>query len=241
MNETANSFWTPRRTANLADEAISVLAGATLTAGLFLALSHFEYGGGSARPSTLEDLRTYTAPVDLPPPPPEQQPETVAEGAPFAGIDIEASESPVRIAVTLPVLDPIPIPVAPPAKIVSTPPTAEFRPKPDISPDVHHVYQQNEVDQHPSTLVSAHPIVPPNVRQHAQYLRVTLIFVVNANGAATDIRIVTSSGNPTFDRIMADCVRDEWLFTPAIKKSHKVRCLVQKSFTLRWTTTPFDS
>jgi len=65
--------------------------------------------------------------------------------------------------------------------------------------------------------------------------------VVDAKGAPSNIRVLHSSGNEKFDALVVKCVQDEWEFSPAVKKGRKVKCLVQRSVTIRWDSSPFDS
>jgi len=66
-------------------------------------------------------------------------------------------------------------------------------------------------------------------------LKVTLLLVIDADGAVTSIRVLKPSGNAQFDSIVLDCVRDEWVFTPAIRKGRKVKCMVQQLIWYKWT------
>jgi outer membrane biosynthesis protein TonB len=47
--------------------------------------------------------------------------------------------------------------------------------------------------------------------------------------------VLRPSGNEAFDKIVTECVRDEWEFTPAIRKGKKVRCMVQQLVWYKWT------
>jgi len=157
------------------------------------------------------------------------------------GIDVAATESPVHIAVSLPpLLDTMPPPVAPPARIQSSPFHAEFKPKLSSAVDLKKVYQMTEVDEKPSVLVETSPMIPRLVRDNAETLRVVLLMVVDVNGEATNLRVLESSGNPAFDRIIMDCVQHEWQFRPAVKHGHRVKCLVQRSIRIRWSTSKFE-
>ena len=62
----------------------------------------------------------------------------------------------------------------------------------------------------------------------------------SAKGAVTAIRVVKPSGNAEFDTIVVECVRDEWVFSPAVRKGKKVKCLVQQLVWYKWTAgSPF--
>jgi TonB family protein len=224
-----------------ADDAIGLLLGIGTTLGLFLAIAHFERGRSPAPP--LEDLVEVST-MEAPPPPPVEQPDTQPALADDPGIAVEASDSPVRIAVAPPDPDALfpTTPLAPPAVIQIGILDKHFNPRLDIGSGVRRVYQQNEVDRRVTALVRAVPQIPPRVRGDAESLRVLLIFIVTGEGRAIDLRVAKTSGNPKFDRLVEDCVRDEWTFTTPTKNGRKVDCLVQQSFTvtLRVSTSPFE-
>ena len=241
MTATTTPFGPPRSSANLADEALSLLVGTGFTLGLFLTMARFQHGDASPPVAVLEDFRAISLPPEVPPPSPVVQPEPVPASATVTGIDVAAAESPVRIAVSVPILEAMPVPLAPPAIIRSAPTFTEIRPKLDPATELQHIFQVGEVDQRPSVLVNTAPFIPRNVRQRAEALRVVLLMVVDAHGQAANIRVLNSSGNAAFDALIARCVQDEWVFSPAIRKGRRVKCLVQRAITISWTSTPFDS
>jgi hypothetical protein len=54
--------------------------------------------------------------------------------------------------------------------------------------------------------------------------------------------VVESSGNAKFDEIFARTVRDQWLFSPAIRRGKKVKCLAQQWFRVNFTSgSPFEA
>jgi protein TonB len=110
----------------------------------------------------------------------------------------------------------------------------------DIAPNFDHVFQTTEVDQKPAVLANSAPFIPIDLHRGVQSLRVVLLMVVDAKGQPGNIRVLTSSGRPQFDNLIAKCVQDEWKFSPAVKKGRKVKCLVQRAITIRWTSSPFD-
>lgn len=242
MIRTHSTFW-PVGTAtsfHLADEAVSLLIGAGITAGLFLTMAHFGHGGRSQPVTEIADLRPVAMPLEAPPPtviPVEPEPAANA----ITGIDVAAAESPVHIAVSPPPLESLPVPLAPPARIQTSTLVTEFKPKMDLNNGFSRVFQTSEVDQRPSVLVNTSPFVPHTVRRGAEVLRVVLLMVIDAKGVASDIRVLQTSGNREFDALIGRCVQDEWVFSPAIKKGRKVKCLVQRTITVRWTGTPFES
>jgi TonB family protein len=229
----------PRSTVgSLADEVVSVVVGAAITAGLFFTMAHFEDTGGAPLPTVIEDLRLVSLPLDAPPPKIVEQPEAVEIAAPLAGLEISASESPVKLAIVPPDLDAI-IPTtkhAPAATIQFNQLQTDFEPKLDVTADFKRVFQSSEVDRVPSAIVRTTPRVPPPVRRGAEKLRVILMMVINAKGAVESVRVLQSSNNPEFDAIVTRCVKEEWSFSPAIKKGQKVKCLTQQAVTINFTS-----
>lgn len=63
----------------------------------------------------------------------------------------------------------------------------------------------------------------------------TLVLIIDTAGAVQSIRVLKSSGNLKFDNIVLECVRDEWEFSPAVRKGKKVRCMVQQLVWYKWT------
>ncbi len=227
------------------DEAMSVAAGLAFTGGLFLGIAHFERQGTPERPPEIADLRAVALPMEPPPPRIEEKPEPVAETAvPFAGLEVGAEDSPVKIAVVPPDLESL-MPhsdVPPTAAIQVARLYTEFKPQMELEADFSRVFQATEVDQRPTVLSRPNPFIPPNVRKKAKVLRVLLLITVETTGAVRNVRILNPSGNPRFDAIIADSVTHEWAFTPAVKKGHKVRCLLQQSVAVTWRSdgTPFE-
>jgi TonB family protein len=225
---------------NLMDEGLSVLVGAAFTLLLFITMARLERGGQAAPTPVLEEIREVSLPLDVPPPPVAES-EPQPDVATITGIEVAAEESPVRISVTVPILEAIPVPLAPPARIQTSVVYKDLRPRMDLSNDTQHVYQQSEVDQRPVVLVRSTPLIPSPVRKNAQALRVRLVFIVDKDGTAGKMRILKSSGNGAFDDIIARCVHDEWVFSPAVKKGRKVKCMVEQAFNVIWNSSPFDS
>lgn len=231
---------TPART------ALSALFGATFTFLLFFVLAHFEKRAPADEPAAFVDLQSIVLPPPPPPPPaasrsePEQPPQDIV---PLTGIDIESSDSGVKIA------------VAPPEVAFAMPPARPIPPasislgnlstlmKPGAAPsfDEGHVFQQNEVDQIPVAINKEAPNVPYIISRGASELRVVLLIVLERDGRASSVRIAKSSGNASFDILVADTVQSRWTFTPAVRKGKNVRCLLQQAFTIRFgARSPFQ-
>ena len=232
-----------RATSSLAtsiDGVISVFVGLAITAGLFSLMAHVKQGGFSQPAPVIEDMRVASLPVEIPPPP-ETRTETEPVTEMITGIDVAAAESPVHISLSIPILESPPVPQAPAARIQTTLVPSEFKPRMDMTQDFDHIFQQTEVDQKPTVLANSAPFIPNNVHRGVRWLRVVLLMVIDARGVASNIRVLTSSGNAEFDSLIVECVHEKWEFSPAIKKGHKVKCLVQRSVTIRWDSSPFES
>jgi TonB family protein len=228
--------------AYLAEEAFCVLVGGALTFGLFFGIARFE----SVRPAVpveIEDLHAAAAVPEPPPPKPQERVEAQDLVVPLTGIEIAASARPVKLAVVPPDLDKI-IPqteLPPRATIQFNQLLTDLRPKASISGEFQHIYQQNEVDQAPKAIVQTIARVSSRARDNAEQLRVNLLLVIGTTGEVQSIRVMRASGNPKFDKIVLECVRDEWEFSPAVLRGKKVRCLVQQQVWYKWTgsSSPF--
>lgn len=226
----------------LANEALCLLFGAGFTFCLFIAIAHFEMVRSVTPPPEIEDLRAVAAVSEPPPPKMEEHAEATDLAIPLTGIEIGASDSPVKLAVVPPDLEKL----VPPAEL---PPRAtiqfgqlmtDLKPRANISSEYQHIYQQSEVDQVPLAVVKTIARISSNVRDNVNSLRVTLLLVIDPEGVVQSIRVMRPSGNTKFDSIVLQCVRDEWEFTPAIRKGKKVRCMVQQLVWYQWTNgSPF--
>ncbi len=224
---------TPPGAANLAPTILSLLLGAGFTLCLFLGMAHFGNLSPTVAPPEFLDLRAVAVPVE-PPPPPRIEPVAAAvEPMPstVTGFDLAPSDSPVRIAVSPPNLDALSstIQLAPPARIEIGQLMGDFRPQADPVAFAQHVYQQNEVDRIPTVLFRNPPTIPSRYTRNGQSVRVTLLLLIDTEGAVTDVRVAASSGEPEVDDIVVENIKT-WGFSPAIKKGHKVRCLLQQQY-----------
>jgi TonB family protein len=230
------------RRESLADEVLCVFLGACLTFGLFMGVAHFEMIKAADQPAEIEDLRAVSAVSEPPPQKVEDHSNPVDVAVPLTGIEIGASDSPVKIAVIPPDLEKLvaPAELPPRATIQFGQVLTDLKPKNGMMGDFQHIYQQSEVDQVPTAVVKTIARVSRRVREDAVSLRVTLLVVIDTQGAVTGIRVMRPSGNAQFDSIVLECVRDEWEFTPAIKKGKRVRCMVQQLVWYKWTEgSPF--
>jgi outer membrane biosynthesis protein TonB len=226
-------------------EVAGALLGALFTLGLFFGISRFEGDATDDSPAEIVRLRSLSIPMETPPPRPEEVPEVATTDSPFAGIEVGESESDVKIAVVPPDLDQfMPAAAAAPVAAVKVSQLyTEFKPKMDIGADFGRIFQQWEVDQKITVLSRPNPVIPAAVRRGADVLRVVLIMVVNEKGLPGSIRILESSGNADFDNIIVGEVADSWVFTPAIRKGRKVKCLIQQAVRVNWSgnASPFET
>lgn len=224
-------------------EALSLVLGATLTFALFFAVAHFEGAAPTAAEPEIATLRTLAVPPEAPPPRPvETPPVTVAE-QPLSGIEVSASDSPVRITVVPPDLSAVipSDPTAPVAKIEPARLYTDLKPRTDIDTDFGRVFQVDQVDRRPLAVARPKPQIPPFVQGTATSLRVFLIVVIDPRGAVSDIRIMESSGNKRFDTIIVNDVRERWVFSPAELKGRKVRCMIHQNVRVDFKAgSPFE-
>ncbi len=229
----------PRETAIV--EGVSVLVGLGVTFGLFFAISHFKAEPTPVAPP-IEDLRAVSLPPEPPPPKVVLNTPPLESPLPFVGLDVAASDSAVKIAVLPPDLDSlVPKTNAPPPAVIQTAQLiTSFKPKLDVSFDFNRVFQPSEVDQRTAVLSRPEPRWPRGVKSDVHTLRVVFLLVVSTHGAAENVRLLNSSGNPEFDAEVEAQVREEWVFSPAMKNGRKVRCLVQQSIVVTHSgSSPF--
>ena len=224
-------------TGNPAQTALCIALGAGFTLALFMGMAHFSSIRQNAAPAAIEDLRTVALPFEPPPPPKvtPTDPEPVPDMGTVTGFDFSPSDSPVKIAVSPPSFNDLvsTSQVAPPATIRIGQLNGEFKPKMGLAISPQHVYQRTEVDYPPTVLFRAVPPVPHRLFGDATELRVTLLFVVEPNGAITSVRVAKSSGIPDVDAIVTDSVQNDWGFAPATKKGKKVRCILEQPFRIQ--------
>jgi hypothetical protein len=142
------------RTGQLADEALYLSLGAGLTFVLFMGIAHFEMVKPAEMPVEIEDLRAVAAVSEPPPPRPDDRSEPI-DAVPLTGIDIGASDSPVKLAVVPPDLSKLmpPADLPPRATIQFGQLMSDLRPKNGNAGEFQHIYQQSEVDQPPLAVV----------------------------------------------------------------------------------------
>ena len=199
---------------NRREELLGWIAGLGFTFFLFLGLAHIE-NVGPARPAPeITDLRAVSIPLEAPPPPPHAaEPVPPPENMPaFAGIDVGASDSPVRIAVVPPDLEALfPSTREPPRALIQPGYRhSEFKPRLETQAEARRIYQVSEVDQPPEALVRVAPAVPQELFGAARMLRVMLLVVIDTDGSVVSVRLARSSGQPIFDDAAMETVRTAW-------------------------------
>ncbi len=226
--------------------ALGVLLGVGFTVMLFLGLAHIEHPGAAPPEPVYSDLQAAAMPMEPPPPPPP----TAGPAAPDApaipivgGLGVQTGDvgAPVKVAVSpREVSELLPArAITPSMKALTQARYSELRPRMDLAAEVQRIYQVGDVDERPQVLIEAKPFIPPVVRNGAKELQVTLLFVVDTTGAVGSVRILRASSNKNFDEIVADCVKQQWMFSPAVKRGRKVKCMVQRAVIVRWATSPF--
>jgi outer membrane biosynthesis protein TonB len=203
------------------------VAGLAFTFVLFFVLAHVEYKGGPEGAVEIEDMPVTS--IFLPPPPPkaaEPVPQALPDLMPMPGIDREASDSPVRIAIVPPDITALmPSAQVPPRATVTLGLQANIRPNAEVTSDLRQVYQEYDVDQRPQAVVRVAPEVTDEMFGSARSLRVTLLVLIETDGHAGTVHVVKTSGKAAFDELVAQTVKNEWLFSPAVRRGRKVRCL----------------
>ena len=56
------------------------------------------------------------------------------------------------------------------------------------------------------------------------------LLLIDVRGRVESARVLQSSGNARFDEIVARTVKDEWLFSPGVRRGKKVRVLAEQGF-----------
>lgn len=226
--------------------AAGLLLGVGFTAMLFLGLAHIEHPTTGEPAQVFSDLQATAIPMEPPPPPPPTPGPAVpdAPAAPLTvglgvqtgdiGAPVKVTVSPREVSQLLPARA-----ITPSMKALTQARYSELRPKMDLVGDFQRIYQMGDVDERPQVLIEAKPYIPPVVRMGAKELQVTLLFVVDTTGAVASVRILRPSSNKYFDEIVANCVHQQWVFSPAVKRGRKVKCMVQRAVIVRWTMSPF--
>jgi TonB family protein len=222
--------------------ALSVLLGAGFTLLLFTFIALYETRDTKGQNQDRDELHMVFMPFE-PLPPPAAPAEPDLDAAPMVGFKLSPSDSAVRISVSPPDLDSIL-----PEDLSKAPhvdarigPLRNFGAKIDFASDPKHVFESTEVDQVPRVLFREPPEVPGYIAKDAEMLVTTLMAIIDADGSIGSVRVARSSGNPTFDGLMAKNIM-EWGFSPAMKGGKRVRCLIEQDIIVRFKPeSPFES
>jgi len=219
------------------EEALCWVVGVGVTGVLFLGLAHLENVRAQPPAAEIMDVRAVSIPVEPPPPTPstaEPLPPRPENTVALAGLDAGPSDSAVHIAVVPPDLEElVPATREPPGVIarfgyLNT----DLKPRLDVQADVDHVYQLTEVDQRPRAVVRVAPKLWAAAYNWGPTLSVTLLLRIDRDGRVEIANVLQSSGHGEFDTAVVETVTDKWLFSPAIRHSRKVRCLVEQKVTI---------
>jgi TonB family protein len=237
MGEAISRLRLPTDPGTPAQTVLGVVLGTTFTFCLFMGMAHFAATAPASPTPEIEDLRVVALPFQ-PPPPPQitpTEPAPATDISTVSGFDLAPSDSPVKIAVSPPNFDELTptVQLAPPAVIQIGRLYGEFKPRTGPSFDLQHIYQKSEVDTLPTALYRAQPPIASRHFRDTNVLRLSLLFVVEASGEITNLRILKTSGNPEVDAIVMETVEKGWGFSPAVKKGRKVRCFLDQPFQLR--------
>ena len=215
------------------EEALCWLVGLAFTALLFVGLAYFEDVQPNQPVAEVLDLRVVSLPYEPPPPaphpddpPPPPQENVVA----LSGIEIGAANSAVHIAVVPPDLEGL-VPATrelPGAIAKFGYLDTDLKPRLNVDTDIRHVYQVSEVDRPPHAIVR---VAPPGAGRFfgtVRSLRVDVLLVIDMTGHGEGAHVVQSSGNPEFDRLVAQTVQDQWVFEPAVRRGKKVKCMAMQ-------------
>lgn len=211
-------------------EAAGWAAGAGFTLLLFLVLARIEQVSGPAPDRSIADLPVMSLPLEAPPPRLTEPPPPDEAPPPLTAIETAAADSTVHIVAVPPDLAALlPEQTAPPRASVSLNlDYAELKPRAGPEADLNHIYQQSEVDQRPRALVRVAPQGTGAYLGGASALHLRLLVLIDRDGHAESARVIRSSGNAEFDVIMMNTLKASWLFSPAVKRGRKVRCLVEQ-------------
>lgn len=230
----------PDVTARLGQRLLALFMGAGFTLLLFLGIARYEKEKPGQPAPKFEDLQLTALPIE--PPPPLTVPSRETEAAPTPGFEFSPSQSPVKVAVSPPSLAeilPEDMSRAPQANVRLGPVPADLKPRLGFLFNPEHIYQKSEVDRPPEILERPMPQVSSRIRDNADSLKVRLVAIIGADGSVGHVRLLKSSGNDDFDKVMEEFIKD-WVFSPAMKGGKKVRCMIEQAITVQWTAgSPF--
>jgi protein TonB len=227
------------RVASPAWRVLSLANGAAVSFVIFLGIAQARRIGADKPPPPLDDIVSVAVPLTPPPPPPEER--FVDQGAIPSSVQLDRApaDSPIRIEAVPIVLEPLAAPVIRAVHVIPT----NFAPhllRENLEFDSSHVWETTQVDQKPYPLYRKIPDIPESLMRTISNPRITVMFVVNADGSVENMRIIHSV-EPTFDQLVTDAIK-EWQFSPALKKGRKVRCWVQEPVLVKSpNSNPFET
>lgn len=222
------------------DTAVSVFAGLLATAGLFAALSFAQTRHVASAPPAAppEELRAFTLPPEPPPAPPSSTSGETGEPVtlmPLAtGLAENPSDSSLKVGVSPLQFDLTSLPATVPEEISIARSYPTVRPNTEVALSESHIYRQIDVDQRPQAIKRSLQFIPHSLRVNLYQIRVVLVILMEKNGKASSVRIAKSCGTPALDDIVVRSVREDWEFSPALKRGKPVRCLVQQAFLIKF-------
>jgi protein TonB len=210
-----------------------------VSAVIFLGIAHSRRLGLDKPAPAMDDILSISLPSTPPPPPPTEQRYEESGPAPNSvQLDTSPSNSSVRVEAVPVVVDPVAAPVIRAVAVIPT----DFSPhllRSDLEFDSSHIWETTQVDQKPVVLWRKVPDIPGSLYRSIKDPRITLLFVVNADGTVENLH-VEHPVEPTFDRLVTDAIK-EWQFSPAIKKGRKVRCWLQQEIYVKSAqSNPFE-
>jgi len=223
-----------------AETAASVAVGAVATLALFGALS-FSQTRPTPPPAPLPDeLHAASIPAELPPAPPSAEtgsdaPAPVSLLAPVAtGLEESPSSSSLKVGVSPMQFDLPSLPATVPEEIGIARSYPTVRPGTDVAVSEAHIYRQVDVDQRPQPIKRSLQFIPHSLRVNLRQIRVVLVLLIEKNGRPSSVRLAQSCGTPALDEIVMRSMREDWEFSPALKRGKPVRCLVQQAFLIKF-------
>jgi periplasmic protein TonB len=227
------------RSNSLLEHACSVAGGAVVTFLILWGLSRQADAPAETDEPAIQEVRA----VDLPEPPPPP-PET---GSPTAQLPSEINFEAAATASVVKI-SPTPVPTAPLLDVArpnvslnfSFTPGA-FRPNSKTwEQDSNHVFQRSEVDQRAVPVYRKKPDISNALYGELKSPRVTVVFVVNADGSVESVRI-SRPNHPDFDRLVVEALK-QWRFRPAMRKGKTVRQLAEMTLIVKRSSgNPFTT
>jgi protein TonB len=222
MNPVSEGRPPHRPGANLFRAVASVVPAFLLTLAILLVLSNLRITEDNRPNDIVEDLRAVTAPP--PPPPPPSDTAAVQPVAPVQiPLDLSVGEAGVPTTISIsPVLVDAGRPASKPRMEL---PLETIRAATHAADSPNHVYQLSEVSRPPEMIYRAMPDMSMSALKKTPGCegRAVILFIVEIDGTARNVRIVQTSGSPEVDDAWVDAIRRS-RFRPAMRDGKPVRC-----------------